>query len=345
MFLLKLTCFGALAAGAGCGRATEPAPAVEAGAAPEPAPRPSPADDPAPPSDPPSSAAAAADFEPLGAPPPGGWRTRVEESGQSFAAYRAARPNRPSPARATLVLQALGPYPGKTVLPGDLPSVELAEQGFISFVFSPTPAQLARFTHAFFGLETRVAPEIELSALAPAPARVHQNHAQYDARALLEAIGPRLPADAYAMIVLVARDLVVSAEQEFAYGYGLHEDRLAVASFAQLDAQYLGHSRSPSFQVRIRERSHKLLAHEIGHTLGMQHCDRHACVMNGVAHLAELDATPLRLCPICLQKLVWLVELDPLARYEALARYYADASLEPERSWVRGRLAASLPGG
>lgn len=268
------------------------------------------------------------DFPRLGPPPPGGWRTRVEEPGQSFADYQASEPNRPLAPRTRLYLQPLAPYPSKVVLPGDLPSLQLEEQGFVSFVFSPAPDQLAEFLGAFYGLDAHVLPAQALPEAGRIPARVHGKHAQYDARALLEQFGPTLPEDAYSMTLLVARDLVVSDAQEFAFGYGLHHERLAVASFAQLDPQFGGRSRAPDFQQRIRARCHKLLAHEVGHTLGMEHCDTYTCVMNGVAHLPELDATPLHLCPICQRKLAWLVGEEALVgREQALARYYERAGL------------------
>jgi archaemetzincin len=277
-------------------------------------------------------------FSRLGPPPAGGWRTRVDEPGQSFAEYQAAEPNRPTSARATLVLQPLGPFPREAILPDDLPSVKLEEDGFVSFAFCPAPDQLAAFVSSFYGLPARVEAERPLASLGVAPARVHNHHAQFDARALLSALAPALPEDAYSMTALVVRDLVFDDRQEFAFGYGLHVDRLAVVSFAQLDPQFIGRSRSPEFQARIRERSYKLVAHEVGHTLGLGHCDVYECVMNGVADLDEFDATPLRLCPVCLRKLLWLVDIEPLQRYRELAQHYEAQGLDADLAWVRGRI-------
>jgi archaemetzincin len=285
-------------------------------------------------------------FTLLGPARAGGWRTRVDEPGQSFAEYQAANPNRPTPARATLVLQPIGPYPRRAVLPEDLPSVKLEEDGFVTFVFSPAPEHLAAFLSSFYGLPTRVEAERPFDSLGLAPVRIHNHHAQFDARVLLSALEPALPQDAYSVTALVARDLLVEDRQEFAFGYGLHVDRLAVVSFAQLDPQFIGGERSPDFQARIRERSYKLLAHEVGHTLGFGHCDVHECVMNGVANVDELDATPLRLCPVCLRKLLWLVDIDPRQRYSELADHYEAHGLDADLAWVRARidrLGASPP--
>jgi archaemetzincin len=246
--------------------------------------------------------------------------------------------NRPTHARATLVLQPIGAYPREVILPDDLPSVSLEEDGLVTFVFSPLPEHLAAFLSSFYGLPARVEPERPFDSLGLVPTRVHKHHAQFDARALLSALEPTLSADAYSTTALVVRDLVFDNRAEFAFGYGLHVDRLAVVSFAQLDPQFVGGERPPEFQTRIRERSYKLLTHEVGHTLGFGHCDVYECVMNGIANLDELDATPLRLCPVCLRKLLWLVDIEPLQRYRELAQHFEAHGLEAELAWVRARI-------
>lgn len=278
-------------------------------------------------------------FARLGPPAPGSWRTHVKEPGQTFEAYRDTAPNKPTASRNTLVLQPLGPYPSRVLMPDDLPSVLVEEHGAMVFVFSPPPEQLAVFASIFFGVPSRVAPERPFDELGLAPRRVHRHHDQFDARMLLSALAPSLPDDAYSLMALVTRDLVVEDRQDFAFGFGLYRERLAAVSFARLDPQYAGQDRSPQFQTRMRERSHKLLAHELGHTLGFGHCDAYACVMNGIANLDELDVTPLHLCPVCLRKLLWLVEIEPLQRYRELAAYYETHGLDTELAWLRGRIA------
>lgn len=280
-----------------------------------------------------------AGFVRLGPPPEAGWRERVDEPGQTLAEYRESAPNRPTAARGVLYLVPLEPYPDRVVLPDDLPSMKLEEDGAVTFVFSPAPADLAVFLGAFFAIPARVLDGRPLAELGVEPVRDHRHHAQFDARALLRVLAPSLPNDAYSMTALIARDLVVG-EQEFAYGFGLYSERLAIASFAQLDPRFLGHSYDEdAFQAKIRARTHKVLAHEVGHTLGLQHCDAFACVMNGVAHLDELDATPLHLCPVCLAKLRWLYAFDEQARYRALADYYAGHELPGPARWASARAA------
>ena len=132
-------------------------------------------------------------FTALGPPPTAGWRTRVREPPQTLADYQESSPNRPEGARRILYLQPIGAYPSEPVLAEDLPSIELEEQGFVTFVFSPAPEHLAQFVASFWALPAAVRPEIPLADLGLEPARIHNHHAQYDANQLLAAVGPALP--------------------------------------------------------------------------------------------------------------------------------------------------------
>ena len=49
--------------------------------------------------------------------------------------------------------------------------------------------------------------------------------------------------------------------------------------------------------------------------------------MNGAMDLRESDKRPLLLCWECRDKLCWNVELDPLKRYDALAKAWRSAGL------------------
>src|SRR5262249_40795776 len=55
-----------------------------------------------------------------------------------------------------------------------------------------------------------------------------------------------------------------------------------------------------------------LASHETGHILTMQHCLAHRCLMNGSNHQEERDSRPAHLCPVCLRKLLWNLQVEPL---------------------------------
>ena len=88
----------------------------------------------------------------------------------------------------------------------------------------------------------------------------------------------------------------------------------------------------------VMRRSVKVMAHEIGHMFGMEHCVHYECVMNGSNHLEETDRRPAHLCPVCLRKLRHAIGFDPVERYRALSVFFARAGLGPEADWTRARI-------
>ena len=87
----------------------------------------------------------------------------------------------------------------------------------------------------------------------------------------------------------------------------------------------------------LLRRSLRVAIHEVGHLFGMGHCQAFCCAMNGVAHLGELDALPLRLCPLCLRKLHLVTGLDPRRRDVALVGVFEALGLAEEAAWQRAR--------
>ncbi len=280
---------------------------------------------------------AVGDFELLPPPRAGSWRTRVQERSQTLREFQGDERLRPTEERRTLYLQPLGHYPESPILPGDLPSLPLVEDGLVTFVFAPSPEELRDFIAVFYRLPTEVREEIDLTSLVLAPARVRRHHGQFHALRMLDALGATVPEDAFSLTALMVRDLYAQEAQEYAFGHAIHEERVAVASFVQLDPQFIGRARRDDFRQRLRERAYKLVAHEIGHTLGMEHCGEFRCLMNGVADVGELDEAPLHLGPQCLEKFLWLVDADPGSRYAELSVLYQRQGLERSSEWARLR--------
>ena len=81
-----------------------------------------------------------------------------------------------------------------------------------------------------------------------------------------------------------------------------------------------------------------MLAHEIGHMLGIAHCTYYECLMNGSGHLEEDFRQPLHLCPTDLRKLVTVLEADVLERYQSLLAFYEKVRFEGEAVWMRQRI-------
>jgi hypothetical protein len=62
-------------------------------------------------------------------------------------------------------------------------------------------------------------------------------------------------------------------------------------------------------------------------------------LLNGSNSLAETDAAPAHLCPVCLRKLQFAVQFDPMVRYRELSRFYHRHGWADEAAWADRQLA------
>jgi archaemetzincin len=60
--------------------------------------------------------------------------------------------------------------------------------------------------------------------------------------------------------------------------------------------------------------------------------------MNGSNHLAETDAQPLHLCPICLRKLHSATNFDIVDRYKKLKSFSVTHGWTEQSKWLGRRL-------
>lgn len=276
-------------------------------------------------------------FTPIAAPLAGDWLAQHQEAGQSFDQYVRGRPNRPSAARRTLYLVPIGP-PTERSPPGR----ETRSPGMTPWAPpGGTPIELlAEFARAHFQLPVKVLPAIDLEATA-ARVRDRGSFRQILAPDLLDHLKTRLPRDGYSLIGLTADDLYPDESWNFVFGMATLRERVGVYSTARYHPSFYGeedHYPAPEFWVM--RRSLKVMAHEIGHMFGMEHCTYYECVMNGSNHLAETDRRPAHLCPVCLRKLHYAVGFAPDRRYRDLERFFRRSKLGPEADWVRGRAEA-----
>ena len=82
--------------------------------------------------------------------------------------------------------------------------------------------------------------------------------------------------------------------------------------------------------------------HETGHILTMKHCTAFSCLMNGSNHQQERDGRPLHPCPVCLRKLVWSLQAEPVPYLRRLEAFCRDHGLR-EAEWY-ARAAEALGG-
>lgn len=266
------------------------------------------------------------DFELLPPPGPRSWRTLRPEPPQSVAEFTAAAPNLRTAPRDRLALLPLGRFPFEVIVGADL----------VGLVRSPPLTLLAAALSAFWAtpvdrLASAPFPELAI------PSRLQSGHWQYDARALLGHVAARLPANAHAMLALVNVDLFVTAEQHWTFGWSTLRERLGVVGFSRFDPSFHGDPAPDDLPGTILRRSLRVAIHEVGHLHGLDHCQAFRCAMNGMADVAEVDATPLHLCPLCLRKLHLVARFDPRVRDHELLRVFEALGLTAEAQWLARR--------
>jgi archaemetzincin len=258
------------------------------------------------------------DFEPMPVPGPQDWLSNHPEAGQTFEHFVRSRPDRPDARRNQLYLQPLGDFSG---------------------LDCPPLSQLREFTAAFFQLNVRVMPTLDL-AQSEVVSRHHPSTSglQLLTTSILELLRRRLPNNAFALLGVTMADLYPDPRWNFVFGQADVRYRVGVYSFARYDPRFYGQRASTNSSRLMLRRSCKVLAHETGHMFGIHHCIWYRCLMNGSNHLAEADARPLHLCPVDLRKLQWSIGFDVVERYRCLKTFAEQAGFEDEANWLSNRL-------
>ena len=90
--------------------------------------------------------------------------------------------------------------------------------------------------------------------------------------------------------------------RNYVFGLAYLDGKASVVSTYRLqtssDGGFSNMSASEIFSDRVR----KEVVHEIGHTLGLEHCDNHRCVMNFSPTVREVDRKEETLCGTCQRK-------------------------------------------
>jgi archaemetzincin len=254
---------------------------------------------------PPAPTAAAADdagAERLGPPQPGEWRARFHEREQTFEDYVETCANRRTPERSVFYLQPLGDAAGR---------------------YRATVERLRDYAAAFFNVPVKVCDPITLFEEGWVPQR-----RQYNSSALIAQLAGNVPADALVYVGLTEKDLFARG-LNFVFGEGNLRNRCGIYSLTRYETD------DESLFLR---RAIKLMSHEVGHILSLEHCVTYRCVMQGANSIPEGDAQPAHLCPVDLRKLQWNAGFDVQERYRRLFKFYRDARLEDEAAWVERRL-------
>ena len=249
--------------------------------------------------------------EPLPPPRPGDWLAEHPEPGQTFAEYLAAAPVRRSDKLTTIHLCFVGDFSEAQRRVLDLTRQYLA---------------------LFFDCPVKVNRQVPLASI---PSRARRTHPSWGDRQVLtgyvlhELLEPERPADALAYVALTATDLWPGRGWNFVFGEANLRQRTGVWSIYRNGDPGEGEA---GFRLCLR-RTLGTASHELGHVLTIHHCTAFRCLMNGSNHQEERDARPLHLCPVCLRKLCWNLQVEPVAYLTKLKVFCQQNDIDAEANW------------
>jgi archaemetzincin len=150
---------------------------------------------------------------------------------------------------------------------------------------------------------------------------------------VLRLLNRKKPPDALAVLAFTAADLWPGKGWNFVFGQASLRDGVGVWSLHRMG--------SPEIDpLIVTRRTVKTAIHETGHMLGIRHCTRFQCGMNGANHQDEADGRPLWFCPEDEMKVWWACRADRPDRYGLLAECAAAHGLEREAEfWKRSEQA------
>ena len=150
-----------------------------------------------------------------------------------------------------------------------------------------------------------------ISSILGMPATVSENHVrmmgyvdgrkQIDAQVLLDSIQAYKHRHAMKdpLLLVVHQDLFKNGNS-FVFGLARQSVGAAVVSTARLSNEYYGRSVNDDDLI---DRITKEGTHEVGHLLGLDHCDDRECIMFKPDTLDELDRKKKVLCILCSKRL------------------------------------------
>lgn len=258
------------------------------------------------------------DVEPMPKPGPADWLSNHEEPGQTYEEWKDCARHEPDARRFAIRLMPLG---------------DLGTDAF------PSIDVLASYAEAFFAMPARPIPAPRVVPVFSSRTNGTTGQRQILSTDVLRWLRRGLPPDAFCSIALTTTDLYPEPGWNYVFGQASFVDRTGVFSFARYDPRFYGEKRLEGSPTLVLRRSLKVMAHEIGHMFGIEHCIRFRCLMNGSNHLGETDASPMDVCPVCLRKLQHAIGFDPLTRERALEAWRRSHGLLAEADRSAARIA------
>ncbi len=118
---------------------------------------------------------------------------------------------------------------------------------------------------------------------------------QYDANVMLHQIYKKFEPSSHKILAITSED-IYSHGLNFVFGLAQKPGKLAIISIHRLDPQYWGLKKD---EEKLFERAAKEAVHELGHSLGLGHCENSNCVMFFSNKIFDTDRKAFSLCERC----------------------------------------------
>jgi archaemetzincin len=127
----------------------------------------------------------------------------------------------------------------------------------------------------------------------------NEDRSQYHSTAILRRLSSLRSKEQIGVLGLAEVDLFVP-DLDFVFGESDRESRAALVSIARLKPERLG---APVDVDLLRARARSEVVHEIGHLLGLSHCEEPGCAMSPSTSAADMDRKGSVLCVSCRSEL------------------------------------------
>ncbi len=152
-----------------------------------------------------------------------------------------------------------------------------------------------------FGCEVQIAP-----ALADPKYAFNKDRRQYHSTAILRRLQALRP-DEHTLVLGVADVDLFVPERPFVFGEADRESRTAIVSLSRMRERLTAAVDSDV----LRRRGQIEALHEMGHLVGLSHCEEARCPMFFSSTVADTDHKDLGLCNDCRSELARLVPRPP----------------------------------
>ena len=241
---------------------------------------------------------------PLAAPKQGEWLRDHKEVPQTFAKYVA----------------------GKNTAKVSSNKNKIYIMPLESSVTDPFLELLCKFSNIFYpGVQATLMKGLNLddpAICSKISSRVNEwtQNKQYLTKDILNTMAPLLPKDGLNLMGCLNTDLYPNDSWNYVFGWGRSDIKCGVFSFARFSETFFDPDKKEDPQL-LEYKAVRIMVHEMGHTFNIGHCTFHNCGMNGMNHGDELMSKPMEFCPVCLKKLQYCLQFDPVERFQGLKKF------------------------